>query len=919
MSKDPEDLYDDDTLEHDKGFPVHRSQLLPEDIPEFLNRAVDHLRERPDADDFALDGVDFETTAAGVWIAPVGVYDPDYDTPSTPEQIAAGESPTGPWGNRMLDWADRAQRAMRRSWGEPFVHTPQLVGEAEEPEGVLDYVLLSQDFAQAELWDRREVFVALLTEWAGQPAGSLLRQVVLILPREVVMQGMGAYLADDTAQELLMHGEHPLELQRRAWLLSTVFGRGESRVRDAPIEATRCTLQSTTGRTTTWIFADDGRQLLLIQDPACDFAKVLEDREGEEDPEARLILIDRLLNGVPDDLRACIAAPGETGSGDVAEHVLEFGTLAGRPVPIISGAFWFDGAVWQASPGLLETGYQHGLTIDGFGFAEAVRRPFRLGGAFTPETLAPSNDPEHRVLVQPVFDLCRYPEQPRPEGYARLGYGIPVDIDHAGLVEALERASAAWWDEDPPQQSFGDSTFTIGGCRLTGGKDDGVLDTVLATAEHWTVDELQKWVTDLSAVMTERWGQSRTTSYDAQRPGIDHRTPLTDIMRSTGLAEGPLWWVNGHAVVLLAGYPDPEYSEKPQVILAVCRADAVIELIGRMNIWETRRRARIVESLADLVRDVDEPPADRSIAWQGPALQGSGIVPAARRIALRAGDFLWVFRFAHDGRGLLTSHRTSGGSAPAADPAELLDGVPDDLRSLLADERAERAYPPVAAVFTRQGGYWHASDGMLRRAYAGSLVGGPDPLTALYSEDHGVPQLRRVLPAWGSMSPRELSEPEYAEYALGQEVSVEEASAAVERLGTRLSAALTGSLSDFFEAPIEDEPGLRYVLDAALSTLHPRDRREKSLWMLENDAKPLGQLSFMTPVNVLLANPTLDAGDAAVLARLLEMGAEAGPGLLGPSGIDPLLQLESRGLPESEAAPLRALLQEHREGAAERP
>lgn len=67
----------------------------------------------------------------------------------------------------------------------------------------------------------------------------------------------------------------------------------------------------------------------------------------------------------------------------------------------------------------------------------------------------------------------------------------------------------------------------------------------------------------------------------------------------------------------------------------------------------------------------------------------------------------------------------------------------------------------------------------------------------------------------------------------------------------------------------------------------------------------------MTPLNVLLANPTLDGDDAVILSRLLASGADPGCGMLGAAGLHPLVQLCDRDTDEVELVPLfDALLDE---------
>ncbi|WP_454300202.1 hypothetical protein [Salana multivorans] len=942
----------------DEGFPIYRAQPTPQDVPGFMTRALAHLRTVEGTDDVEFEHVTFQS-AQDVWLAPIGAYVPEEDAPSTPEEVAAGASPTGRWGVPMLEWETGVRRAMREAWGEPVTYTPRLVADAQEPEGILDYVMLAQDFAEAQLWDRGDVFVALFSDWSGEPAASMLRQVALVLPREHIMRGMGAFLDGDAElHELLMHGEHPIELRRRAWLMSTIYDRGEVRLRDAPIDAVRCNLQALDGTTTVWIFADDERQLVLIQDPTCTLVEVLDSLAGTDslptDEETgvqqpwsheQLILIDRMLDGVPDDLRACITARGETMHGDVAEHALEFGLLDGRPVPIISGAFWFDGTTWRATPGLAETAYRHGLAADDLGFREAVRKPYRLGGAFTVAQLAAPNDVERREILERVFEACPFPEQPRPEGDACLAYGIPREnASPTEIVEAIELASAAWWDRDPEDCKVGDRVFVVAGRELDGRAAVGTIDTILATSGCWTVDALREWTYGLLQAMDTRWGEHQMLDVLYDNAGVaGRRTPLTRLIRASGFSEAPLWWVNGHAVALLAGVPDPAHGSEPIVLIGIVRADSVMEMLGRMKIWEARRRARYVESLATLVsgngnKNDDELQPAGCVPWDGPPLEGSQVVPPARRIVHRTNSVHWVWHLTHDGRGLLTSHTlvtdTLGSSAqndPAsfAEQVKLFTGVPDDLLSLVVDRDPDGAYPAIeregdpdgtdrlarartlpaaTAVFFYDGLDWRTTTAMLRRAHAKSQAEGIDPVTALYSTEVGVPQLVRLLLSGEELTTEQLTDPRYGQLAVGRAITPEEANAAYDRLGTPIDLALTGTLNDLIDVVL-DGPEYRYLLDAALSAVDPTNRREIALWLLEQGVDASSQLSFLTPVNVLLANLTLDADDAAVLSRLLDSGADPGCGRLGVgAGLHPIVQLCDRDLDESDLLPLVEVL-----------
>lgn len=947
---------DDADREHDADdeLPIYCAQPLPGDIPGFIDRALGHLRAETPEGDFTFEQVDFEI-AGGVWLAPIGVYDPDADTPSTPDQVAAGASPTGPYGWVMRDYEAGVRQALRGAWGEGAVHTPRLVGSAQEPEGILDYLLVAQDIAEALLWDRGEMFVALLTDWSGEPGSSNLRQILMVLPREFIMSGLGVFLTDaDTAHPAFMHGEHPLELRRRAWILSATYGAGEARLRGAPIDATRCSLQSVGGTTTVWTFADDGRVLLLLLDPESEFARSAAQQfsddnspDGERLADAQLILIDRLLDGVPEDLRACIWAEGEAAGGGVAVHDLEFGLLNGQPVPVISGAFWFDGQTWHATRGLMETGKRNGFGMDDFGVATALRRPYRLGGAFTVD-MFPADTPERRQWLERIFAACPFPEQPRPEGSIRLGYAIPSSAGLGEMVDQIERATAAWWDRSPADARLGDDTFSVGGRRLGKAGDPSVLTASIGRAEPWTLDALKAWSETLIAVMGERWGDAHDMRGHDPQTGAERRTPLARVMRGTGLMHGPLWWVNGHAVLLLAGMPDPSYSNDPEVIVVLAKADTVRELVARLSIWELRLRARVISNLAALAALPENsdaaPQAEEPIRWDGPALTSSDVVPPATRGGLRAGRFFWVWHLTHDGRGLLTSHAIGGSPGSFEEQQALFAGVPDDLLSLVADRAAGAPYPVVtragdpqgadllgrarslpdaAAVFFHDGFDWRAPAGMLLAARAAGVAGGTDtvgsapvgsaslgwdPLDWLHSTEVGVPQLQWALRVGGSMSPETLADPEYSRSAFSRPVTREEAARAFAMLGTPLAAALLGTVNDLLDV-IVDQQGYRNVLDAALSNPDPQRRHELVLWLLGQRVNASSQLSFLTPLNVLLDNPTLGAADAALVRRLLRSGAQSGAGLLGarPGG-HPLVQLCQRDIEESQLLPLAEAL-----------
>src|SRR5690606_9626933 len=111
-----------------------------------------------------------------------------------------------------------------------------------------------------------------------------------------------------------------------------------------------------------------------------------------------------------------------------------------------------------------------------------------------------------------------------------------------------------------------DRMFQVGGRKLRG-QDGRVLTAIIGVAESWTVDALQAWGGGLIDAMSERWGQAFEMRAIDDRTGKGRRAGLARVMRATGLVNAPMWWVNGHAVALLAGMPDPSYSDHPQVIV----------------------------------------------------------------------------------------------------------------------------------------------------------------------------------------------------------------------------------------------------------------------------------------------------------------------------------------------------------------
>src|SRR5690606_16674102 len=99
-------------------------------------------------------------------------------------------------------------------------------------------------------------------------------------------------------------------------------------------------------------------------------------------------------------------------------------------------------------------------------------------------------------------------------------------------------------------------------------------------------------------------------------------------------------------------------------------------------------------------------------------------------------------------------------------------------------------------------------------------------------------------------------------------VEPEEVDRAFEQLGNVYELVLTGTLNDLLDV-ITDAPARRFLLDAALSNPHPKHRREIALWLLGEELDASKQLSFLTPIQLLFENPSLDAGDEPVLQQLL--------------------------------------------------
>lgn len=930
----------------DDDLPVYLPPGGPQSVAGFSDRLAAHLAAGPDEPEFTFEGVDVEE-AQGVWLYPVVGYDPGEDRSLSEGATPDPARPPGGYAQMAGATADEVRRALRDTWGEPLVRTPRLVGVSQEPEGILDYIMVAVGFEEAEMWERGEFAFALMTGWDGEPLTSVMRQAMVVLPREYAFGGWAA-LADDevTVHDRLMHGEHPLELRRRAWLMSTMFGQGEVRVRGTAAEASRFSVRRRDATTSVWTFADDGRILVLVYDPASEFVTKAadqliadqlladespEDGRGEGDAlreEAQLILITRIVDGVPEDLRELIAAPAEDRHGQPAQHEVEFRMLGGRPLPLISGIAWFDGEHWRVPASLLEIGSLNDLGMDGVGFAEAVRRPFRLGAPFTAGDVPGAADPVRREEIERLFAACPYPEQPRPAEHERLGYGCPAEVTHDELVAQIEDVIALWGHAAAAESAPRPEPFRVGG-RTLSGSDDRLLNAVVAVAEPWTIDVLRAWVDGLSDAMEARWGPASTMSGLDPQSGLERRSPVARVMRGTGLMTAPIWWVNGCAVLLIAGIPDRSYDDRPQAILVIARADAVFDLMRGTWLPALRQRARLLATLSSLTSGAPEPD---EIAWDGPALTGFDAAPPAVRGRQRTGDHFWVWHFTHDGRALLMSFRvTPEGPAPSFDEQiEQFTGLPADLLSLVVDRDPHGLYPTVEretavagagplhvartlpaarAVIWFDQHDWRVSEGMHAAAVAHDAA---DPHAWLVSTERGVGQLLWAWVAGDGLSTELFSDPRYARHVLDRMPAPAEVAEAYARLGEVHERALTGTLNQFLDVAT-DMPGGRYVLDAALANPVPQHRREIALQLLERSVDASVQLSHLTPINVLFENPTLDAGDLPLLLRLLDAGACPGPGLGGPGvARDPLSQLAERGVDESVLAPLIEALQERR-------
>ncbi len=585
----------DTSDEMEEDLPYYTPPFGREEVPGFLDRLVAHLLAGETREAFTFEG--WRSRSRRGLAAPARRLRPRR------RRVAAAEPARGPRGprgriRRLRGGVDGgrapdAARSVGRADGPEAVAR----GENQDPEGILDVVLVSVGIPEAEMWDRGDLYCVLVTNWDAEPRQSMLRQAMVVLPREYAVGSLSALLPEeDMHNDLLMNGEHPLELRRRAWLLSTLFGAGEVRLRDVDVPASRFSLQSRSGVTTVWTFTDDGRILVLIQDPTSTFADeapaqflaevaqqhggeaadVVDSSEREADlAEAWLILAARMLDRVPDDLRALVAARGEDARGAVAEHDLEFRMLGDEPVPVITGAVWFDGAHWCVSPSLMEIGRRNDFGMDDFGFGAAVRQPYRLG-ARSPSTRCPGR----------ATSGAPGSSRSSPRARTRSRTARPTRTASATRYRRAATITTSWRTSSASPERGGSArrrtpTGRIGRSRSA---DAGSATTTVGRSASCSPRGA------LDGRCTPGLGRrphphhGRTVGSGGEiharneKTGIDRRSPLTRVMRATGLLTAPLWWVNGHAVAVVAGTPDPSYGDDPEVIIVIARPDAVLDL-----------------------------------------------------------------------------------------------------------------------------------------------------------------------------------------------------------------------------------------------------------------------------------------------------------------------------------------------------
>lgn len=143
------------------------------------------------------------------------------------------------------------------------------------------------------------------------------------------------------------------------------------------------------GDETAWLFAPDGRALLVVFDHESEL-----NLYADYDFAAQALL----YQGVPPDLIAGLRAlPDEEPFLTISEDQESF--------PVASGVFWFDGSTWRTAEGLLTLVERRGLSLgddSGFDFCTSW---YHLDGEFTPESLADDSEEMWGVGVEALHAL----------------------------------------------------------------------------------------------------------------------------------------------------------------------------------------------------------------------------------------------------------------------------------------------------------------------------------------------------------------------------------------------------------------------------------------------------------------------------------------------------------------------------------
>ena len=920
--------------------PYELAPFAPHETPAFATRLFAHLLAQSPIEEFTFEGADV-TPMYGCWAVELGGYAAEDDPAAVPEQ--PGQVPSAPYARKTWDWLQAVRAALTATWGTPIDHALRLVGEEDQPEGILDVALMTLGMPSAELWDRNDVFAALLTGWFGEPGTGTLAQMLFVMPRALGVTDFATIAVGGPAEQaLLARGEHPIELHRRAWTLAALVGEREVRVHTAAGSAGRIRVNGRSGEMTLWFFTDDGRILVVVNDPLSafatesvaafldDVAEAARDSEtapghdergqgiesGLTDEDVRGILRERLLSDVPADLRALLSAPVPDAPRDADS--------ASTESPAFTGAAWFDGATWWVSGAVIALGSRNGWGPEDFGFGDEFVRPYRLGGEWEREGFLRDGDAEQNASVDALFDAFPYPSQSRPNDASRLGGAMPSYDQIETILDDAERFTALWWDRSPDDAAWNDDSFRIIDRESRG--DDRARTIILGSAWRWTADAFGDWATALFDAAVARWGEPQAATARVGDTGAMQRTPLSRILRAVGFPRTPLWWVNGHAVTLLAGFPDMELKaaeghtddaltdDEALIVLAVAKPDAIVDIAQGLGRPETRRRLSLISMLAGT------PPED--LAVEGPALPGTSQVPPVSHGRLRADDRWWDWYLTHDSRGLLYSVPVAG-DGPSRDDDErraLFSGVPEDLLALVprrphASGDGAPVWPDARAVMWFDGVDWRSSAGMLaeiRRAVeAGAPEGAPSHVDAIalwHDHDYGLRKLRWVLRSGEELTDAMLLDAAYATVAFPAPIEPDALAAARRSMGDALSQALSGTLSGFL-AQWAREPEARFLLDAALSNPDPNARRDVSLWLLGQGLDASMQLSLITPLQVVLSNPTFGAADGELIERLLDSGARTDGGPVRGHGLaHPVRQIVDLALPEEEMLSVLDLL-----------